>query len=100
MAAPPQERGVDVRELLLAFHQRYYSANLMRLSVIGRESLDELEATVRGMFSDVPDTDASVTRPTAHPFTDDSLQQQVWYRPVRDLRSVRIHWRVPTQVRY
>ncbi len=32
---------------------RHYSANLMRLALYGRESLDELEAMVRSAFSAV-----------------------------------------------
>ena len=32
----PQELGVDVRQELLDFHSKYYSANLMTLVVIGK----------------------------------------------------------------
>ncbi len=43
-----------VRDDLLAFYQRYYSAELMTLVVMGRESLDELEALVRPRFGAIP----------------------------------------------
>lgn len=32
----PQELGIDVREELLKFHSRHYSANLMCLVVLGK----------------------------------------------------------------
>ena len=50
--------GASVREDLLEFYDRFYSANLMRLVVLGKESLDELEALVAPMFSQVPNPSA------------------------------------------
>lgn len=34
----PKDAGVDLREELLAFHERYYSANVMKLVVLGKET--------------------------------------------------------------
>ena len=36
LGSGPQELGLDVREELKKFHSLHYSANLMRLTVIGR----------------------------------------------------------------
>ena len=44
----PAAAGIDVRSEMLAHYARYYSANLMTLAVIGRESLDELESLING----------------------------------------------------
>ena len=49
----PQEDGVDVRAHLLDFHSDYYSANNMRVCVVGKESLEELEMMVTDKFSGV-----------------------------------------------
>lgn len=57
----PKEAGVDVREELLKFHDRYYSANLMRLAVVGRGSLDELQAMVVEKFSPVSEISEKAT---------------------------------------
>jgi len=35
----PAELGIDVRDILLKFHAEHYSTNLMRLVVLGRQSL-------------------------------------------------------------
>ena len=40
--------GAPVRDDLLAFYRKHYSANAMRLVVLGAEPLDELEATESG----------------------------------------------------
>ena len=32
-----------MRDSLLAFHDRFYSADVMKLALLGKESLDELE---------------------------------------------------------
>jgi insulysin len=34
----PRERDINIRDHLLRFHQTYYSANIMKLSVIGKGS--------------------------------------------------------------
>jgi hypothetical protein len=36
---------------LLNFHQKWYSANIMGLAVVGKQSLDELETSVIDLFS-------------------------------------------------
>ena len=43
-----------VRDDLISFYNKYYSANIMRLVVLGSQSLDELEALTRPLFSQVP----------------------------------------------
>ncbi|CAD7966206.1 unnamed protein product [Amoebophrya sp. A25] len=52
----------DIRDVLLSFHQDFYSANLMGVAVLGRESLDELEAmlTTKSRFEDVVNKDVSL----------------------------------------
>ena len=32
----PKRRGVDVRQELLKFHETFYSANIMKLCVLGK----------------------------------------------------------------
>ena len=44
---------MDIREELLKFHAKYYSSNLMRLVVLGKGGLDELQAMVVEKFSPV-----------------------------------------------
>lgn len=48
----PEAKGVDVREALLKFHARYYTANAMRLAVYGKD-LDQMQSDVIEFFSQV-----------------------------------------------
>jgi Peptidase M16 inactive domain len=54
----PEAAGVNVRDELVAFYEREYSANRMKLCVLGRESVEEMEAIVRRLFDSVPDKGA------------------------------------------
>lgn len=47
--------GSDLRDELIRFYETHYSANLMDLVVIGRQSTAELHAMVEQYFSAVPD---------------------------------------------
>lgn len=54
LAVQPKAAGLDVRQAVVDFHEKYYSANIMRLSVYGRQDLDTLEQMVRSQFAAVP----------------------------------------------
>ena len=51
--------GITARQKLLEFYNRHYSADLMTLTVVGAESLDQLEQWVTQLFAEIPDRDAS-----------------------------------------
>mgnify|MGYP000648583723 FL=1 len=44
----------EIRDDLIQFYNKYYSANVMRLVVLGSQSLDELEALTAPLFSQIP----------------------------------------------
>ena len=44
----------EIRDELIQFYNKHYSANVMRLVVLGGQPLDELEALTRPLFSQVP----------------------------------------------
>jgi len=54
--------GISVRDQLIEFYNRHYSANLMTLAVVGREPLIQLEHWVTRLFAAVPDRRAAVER--------------------------------------
>lgn len=90
----PKKRGVDVREELLRFHAEYYSANLMKVAVFGREPLDQLAEMVASKFSAVPNK--SIPRPRFDYELWPARERGtfVYYKPVKDLRSLQIY--IPT----
>lgn len=58
----PVSRGLNVRDILLQFYKEQYSANIMSLVILGKESLDDLTEWAITKFSDVPDN--SLPRPS------------------------------------
>jgi insulysin len=70
----PTAKGLDVRRAFMNFHETYYSANLMKLVVLGRESLDQLEQWVVDKFSAVKNKNLKAPNFEGKPFTDKELQ--------------------------
>ena len=104
----PKESGINVRELLLHFHATYYSANIMKCCVLGRESLDDLEQLCVTKFAQIPNH--NVTRPcldfhnSVHvvnnsPFRLNIERKKMWrVVPVKNLRWIRIDFVVDSQI--
>ena len=89
----PRKRGVEVRDEFMKFHDNHYSANRMKLVVLGKEPLDELEAWVGDLFADVQNKDLPQNRwDGLQPFTENELLTQVFAKPVMDTRSLDIHF--------
>lgn len=94
----PKAKGLDVRDELLAFHGRQYSANRMKLVVLGRESLDELQSWVEGMFSQIDNRRiAAPDFSETSPFGEDQLGRVVFSRPVMETRNIELTFPIPDQ---
>ncbi|KAJ8667813.1 hypothetical protein QAD02_009476 [Eretmocerus hayati] len=91
----PKQKGINVREELLKFHSTWYSANIMSLSVLGKESLDELEKMILEMFSDVENKNIEAPKWNEHPFTDEHFQTKWYIVPIKDLRNLNITFPIP-----
>lgn len=89
----PRKRGVEIREEFIKFHDQHYSANRMKLVVLGRESLDELEGVVADLFSGVRNKDLPQNRwDEVQPFTEREALTQVFAKPVMDSRTLDIYF--------
>lgn len=80
--------GSTVRDELLAFYDKHYSANVMRLVVLGAQSLDDMEALVVPMFSQVPNKSFELANIDAPFFTAESLPMVVEVQPLATLREL------------
>ncbi|MCJ1266561.1 Insulinase (Peptidase M16) [Lobaria immixta] len=89
----PRKRGVDIRREFIQFHSEHYSANLMKLVVLGRESLDELETWVGDLFAGVRNKNLPQNRwDGVQPYSEKEVLIQVFAKPVMDSRSLDIHF--------
>jgi len=82
--------GSSVRDELLKFYDRHYSANAMRLVVMGAESLDELEALVAPMFSQVPNKSFEHAVIEVPFFDEGSLPMFVQVEPLATQRQLQV----------
>ncbi|NQX89451.1 MAG: insulinase family protein, partial [Halioglobus sp.] len=84
-----------VRDDMMAFYDRHYSANVMRLVVLGAQSLDELERLVRPLFSQVPNrhyTREQIEEPLLLP---DQMPLYVALQPLATQRQLSISFPIP-----
>lgn len=89
-----------LREQLLAFYRKNYSANIMTLTVIGRESLDELEALVLPKFSGVENRSRHLAPIDAPLFNAGDLPRWINIQPVQNRRSLSVNFPVPDAEKY
>lgn len=87
--------GSSIRDELLAFYDRFYSANLMRLVVLGPQSLDELESLVVPMFSPVPNQEYTQSEIEAPLFVEGTLPALVKVQPQATSRELQILFPLP-----
>jgi insulysin len=88
----PIARGVKIRDEFMKFHSTNYSANRMKLVVLGRESLDVLEEWVEEVFAKVPNKDLGRKSWTMPVYTANELLTQTFARPVLESRSLEIQF--------
>ena len=96
----PRAEGVDVRAALLAFHRLHYSANRMRLVVLGRETLDVLQGWVEDRFSAIENRAMPAPAFDGAPFALSAgsalHRSSVRIVPIKDLRSLTLLFPLPS----
>ncbi|KAI2864641.1 hypothetical protein CBS12448_2857 [Aspergillus niger] len=94
----PVSRGIDIRKRFIEFHEAHYSANRMKLVVLGREALQELESWVQELFSDVPNKNLHRLRWDNIPVLNESeLMTQIFVKPVTEQRQLNIDFTYPDE---
>ncbi|WZH44856.1 Metalloenzyme LuxS/M16 peptidase-like protein [Fusarium acuminatum] len=89
----PEARGINVRDKFIEFHGKHYSANRMKLVVLGREPLDLLQKWVVELFSPVVNKKLPPNRwPGEIPFRDSDLGMQCFAKPVMDSRELNLYF--------
>jgi insulysin len=79
----PESRGTNIRDLMIEFYKKHYSANLMRVGIYGSESLDQLEQWAIEKFSDVPNKEIPTLVYPSDPYGSEQVKKMVQIVPVR-----------------
>lgn len=91
----PKKLGINVRNELLKFHEKYYSSNIMSLVVLSQESLDEMTSLVTQLFCEIKNKSLSAPEWKVHPFGPQQAKKKLMVVPVKDVRSLTITWPIP-----
>jgi insulysin len=75
-------------EALQGFFEKYYSANIMTLAVLGPQGVDEMQSLVEGIFSAIPDKQIEMTFWNDTPYGEEELQRWIRIVPQSDTRSM------------
>ncbi|EDV22870.1 uncharacterized protein TRIADDRAFT_28404 [Trichoplax adhaerens] len=89
------EKKIDVREELLKFHSQYYSANLMTLAIVSKESLDDLSKIAIECFSSIVDKNILKPEFNDHPYGADELQTKFCVVPIKDTPIIELLFPLP-----
>jgi len=81
-----------IRSDLLEFHQQYYSANLMKAVLYGKETLETLEEWARDFFGLIRNTSKSVPKVTEIPFDSENLGSFWRVLPIQDKDTLDFTW--------
>ena len=89
-----------VRNDLIAMYKEYYSANLMKLVVLGRENLDQLEAMVRPRFAPINNNNTQVSPHVEGFIQANRLPLSINMAPLKELRELSLSFQLPKMSDY
>src|SRR5690606_8679697 len=78
--------GSILQEEMKAFYDKYYSANIMKLTLVGKQSLPELKALAEKHFSSIPNKNIPLPEITVPGLTKAQMGKSIHYQPIKDLR--------------
>ncbi|KAJ2326076.1 metalloprotease, partial [Coemansia sp. RSA 2702] len=90
-----QRLGLDIRQEMIRFYQKHYSADIMRLVVAGNYSVDQLIEWSAAKFSAIASKGDSRPASPGHPLTPGVLGKIVRYQTLRNVHRMRLQFAVP-----
>lgn len=88
--------GRSIRDAMLEFYERHYSANQMRLVIYGKEDLDTLEQWARQKFSAIPNRNVA-NQPVKVPLiTPGTLPALLTVEPIMEQRTLSLIFPMPS----
>ncbi|KAJ3020429.1 UNVERIFIED_CONTAM: Insulinase (Peptidase M16) [Siphonaria sp. JEL0065] len=91
----PETQGLKTRAMCIDFYNTYYSANIMKLAVLGKESLDQLQIWVESKFSEIINKNVATRKFTENPLGHEELGKLIRVRPVKDTQTLTLSFPWP-----
>ena len=96
----PTARGLSLRDMVVDFFTDHYSANRMKLAVLGQDPLDTLQRWVEKIFSKVPTRGLSQNWWDMPLYTEDQLLRQTFIKPVLGGPSLELQFMYRDEARF
>jgi insulysin len=87
--------GNTSREELIAFYEKYYSANRMGLALLSTHSIDEMEKLTKEYFSNIKNTNRSKNIYDPNFYERKETFRLVKVEPVKDIRDLTLMFSLP-----
>ncbi len=84
------------QEILVNIYKKYYSANAMKLVLMGKEDLGTMGKWVKEMFSQIPNHDREKLVYDSNIFDKSKLPSLVQIKPISDKRVLKISFATPS----
>lgn len=86
------KEGSQLHAETVAFYERYYSANIMKVALLGNQSLAELEELARKHFSEIENKAIADPEVTATIDFDEVGGKRIHYVPNQDVKQLRLEF--------
>lgn len=88
------KEGSKLHTETLAFYDKYYSANIMKVALISNLPLDEMEKLARKHFSPIKDKQIDKPAITAEMNFADVGGKRVYYKPNKDVKQLKLDFTI------
>jgi len=83
------------REEIIEWNQKYYQGGAMKLAIVGKDSLQDLEKTAIEQFCDVRGGAGEELKYDSQAWPAERLQRIVYALPLKESRAVSVCWPMP-----
>lgn len=83
-----------LQDELKEFYNRYYSANIMKLTLVGKQSLPELKAMAEKHFASIPNKNVAMPHVTEPGLTKAQMGKSIHYKPIKDMKVMYVDFPV------
>jgi len=90
----------DLRDRLIQYYDQNYSANRMKLVILGKESLSDLEVLANEFFSKVPNKNLKPKSYESIPVLDVNLPRVINIQSIKEIRRIQLMFPIPSQRKY
>jgi len=92
----PAQFGEDLRTTLINFYSTYYSSNIMKLVILGKDPIEQLEEWAMQLFNSVPNRNVPLPQWTEKPFLPQYLMKKIYLVPLVNANGLEMRFSLPS----